>query len=225
MSVKKANQLFRIVFLNKYRRNLIVPSNWCSPFDLASEVNFGVNRNQNRTVFYTNDLNTAPRFGIGIADAFDENVHGCHWGKIVRCFGEFYRFIPNNLKRSSGRTTAQLHSITPQEFDVAMTTTTTEFVDRAETKIEGFREEVSGLRQIRCANKRPRGDNMLLEINDSDIENIQDDIDDFDSDYEIELLMPKPVNKEFDADGNLVDNISSIDAQKIKTVKICLIIR
>lgn len=87
-----------------------------------------------------------------------------------------------------------------------MATTRSELVDRAEAKIEGFREEVSSLRK-RCANKRPQGDDMPLEINDSDIEDIQDDMDDVDSDYEFELLMPKPVKIEF-VGNSVADNLN-----------------
>lgn len=112
-----------------------------------------------------------------------------------------------NSKTSSGRTTEQLHLITPQEFDVAMATTSTELIGRADVKIEGYLEEVSDLRK-RCATRRPQAEESTVEINDSDIEDIQDDIGDADSEYEIELLMPKPIIKEepiMDA-GNSVDD-------------------
>lgn len=87
-SVTMANQLFFVVFLNKYKKNLVVPASWCSPFDLAESVNVGLNRHTNRTIFYVNDITATPQFGIGIANSFNENVHGCHWGKIIRCFSE-----------------------------------------------------------------------------------------------------------------------------------------
>lgn len=62
-------------------------------------------------------------------------------------------------------------------------------------KIEGYLEEVSGLRK-RCATRRPQAEESTVEINDSDIEDIQDDIGDVDSEYEIELLMPMPIIKD-----------------------------
>lgn len=110
-----------------------------------------------------------------------------------------------NSKTSSGRTTEQLHLITPQEFDVAMATTSTELIGRAEVKIEGFRNEVSGLRK-RCAERRPQSEESAVDINDSDIEDIQDDIGDVDSDFEIELLMPKPVKEESQIDADLANS-------------------
>lgn len=111
-----------------------------------------------------------------------------------------------NTKTSSGRTTQQLHLLTPQEFDVAMAGTSTALIGRAEIKIEGFRNEVSVLRK-RCAERRPQNHESIVNINDSDIEDIQDDIGDIDSDTEIELLMPKPVKEENDDVGDSSHNV------------------
>lgn len=83
-----ANQLSCIVFLNKYKKNLVVPVSWCSPFDLVDSVNEGLNRHINRTIFYSNDITTKPQFEIGIAASFDENVPGCHWGKMLKCYSK-----------------------------------------------------------------------------------------------------------------------------------------
>lgn len=132
--------------------------------------------------------------------AFHKNCHNFIIDTIEEATAACEKRRPNmpavySSKTSSGRTTDQLHLITPQEFDVAMATTSTELIGRAETKIEGFRNEVSGLRK-RCANPRPQGEESIVDINDSDIEDIQDDIGDVDSDFEWELLMPKPVKKE-----------------------------
>lgn len=83
-----ANQLFCVVFLNKYKNNLVVPSAWVTPFDLAESINEGLNRHKNRTIFYVNDITAEPEFGLGIADSFDENVRSCNWGKLLRCFSK-----------------------------------------------------------------------------------------------------------------------------------------
>lgn len=87
-----------------------------------------------------------------------------------------------------------------------MAETSTALIGRAETKIEGFRTEVSSLRK-RCAERRPQNYESFVDIDDSDIEDIQDDIGDIDSDTEIELLMPKPVKEENDDVCDSSDNI------------------
>lgn len=235
-----ANQLFCVVFLNKYSKNLVVPSVWCSPFDLAHSVNYSLNRHTNRTIFYANDFAIQPKFGIGIAESFDKNVQSCHWGKIVKCFSEYIclliiqcgwlsnivngtlLMLSNNFpdsseeateycearrsqmpavynpKTSDGRTTKQLHLVTHIEFDIAIATASNELIENAEIKIEGFLNEVSSLRK-RCAYVQPHSDS-IVDINESDIEDIQDDMDDGDSDIEFELLMPKPAKEEQPSD-------------------------
>lgn len=84
-----ANQLFCVVILNKYKKNVVVPVNWISRFNLADSVNESLNRHDNRLIFYAKDLSMEPKFDTEIAKSFDENVSACHWGKTVKCYSKF----------------------------------------------------------------------------------------------------------------------------------------
>lgn len=95
-----------------------------------------------------------------------------------------------NMKKSGGRTTEQSKLLTTKEFNVAMDQGRTAMNTRFVVKSEKFCEEISDLRHRIVNNNANNGDEGL---DDSDIEHLQEEIDDDDdNELEFDLLLPKP---------------------------------
>lgn len=95
-----------------------------------------------------------------------------------------------NLKKSGGRTTEQTKLLTTKEFSVAMDHGLTAMNTRFVVKSEKFCDEISDLRHRIVNHNVNNGDEGL---DDSDIEHLQEEIDDDDdSEVEFDLLLPKP---------------------------------
>lgn len=95
-----------------------------------------------------------------------------------------------NMKKSGGRTTEQSKLLTTKEFNVAMEQGRTAMNTRFVVKTEKFCEEISDLRHRIVNYNANNGDEGL---DDSDIEHLQEEIDDDnDSQVEFDLLLPKP---------------------------------
>lgn len=94
------------------------------------------------------------------------------------------------MKKSGGRTTEQTKLLTGKEFNAAMEQGLTSMNSRFEVKTEKFCDEISNLRNRIVQYNANNGDEGL---DDSDIEYLQDEIDD-DNDSEVEfgLLLPQP---------------------------------
>lgn len=96
-----------------------------------------------------------------------------------------------NMQKSGGRTAQQTESLSRYEYNSALSSGYTAMNHRFVIKTEKFCDEISGLRKrIVEYNLKNLGDEGL---DDSDIEHLQDEIDDdSDSDVEFELFFPKP---------------------------------
>lgn len=87
--------------------------------------------------------------------------------------------------------------MTTQEFSGALQVNKDAFDTRLEVKVENFTGEIAELRG-RIVKHNIHG----IDLDDSDIEDIQDDINDIDSDVELEILCPKPIKQEAPDDSN-----------------------
>lgn len=81
--------LYFAVFLTDHNRNVLIPDFWCNEFDLAAAINYVLNKNENRLVFYSPDFNKLPDFTLPVGAIFDSNLDGCYFGKIIRAFSEY----------------------------------------------------------------------------------------------------------------------------------------
>lgn len=84
-----AFNLFYSAILVKYKKNVIIPHNWCKTLNIAETMNEGLNRNTNHVIFYSVDMDKQGNFELPIDKILDLNEDGCYWAKIVRCFGEY----------------------------------------------------------------------------------------------------------------------------------------
>lgn len=112
------------------------------------------------------------------------------------------------MQRSSGRTNAQLNLLTTAECNGAITTNAHAIHTRYDVKIERFADEISDLRH-RFLNLPENN------LNDSDILEIQEDIDDIDSDIELEILCPRPRPFKSESANDGLNEISVLDGNNI----------
>lgn len=68
---------------------MVIPDYWCDSFDLAKEINEGLNRNINHLIFYSPDLTKEPDFSLPVLkEKFDADKDRCYFGKIIRAFSK-----------------------------------------------------------------------------------------------------------------------------------------
>lgn len=80
--------LYFCVYLNDYKKNVLIPDYWCQTLDLAKSINKGLNSNENHLIFLSPDMNKDPDFSIPLRETYDANVDGCYFGKLRRAFSE-----------------------------------------------------------------------------------------------------------------------------------------
>lgn len=121
-----------------------------------------------------------------------------------------------SLEKSGGRQFKDTHLLSETEYNNAIGTNFNAMNNRFVVKTEKFCEEISGLRnRITAYNVSDIDDGL----DDSDVEFIQDEIDDNDSDLEFEALMPKPAITIIKTESaeNSAQNDNEIDAQNNHT--------
>lgn len=81
--------LYLVVNLTGLKKNVCVPDFWCDSFDLAKQINEGLNRNENHLVFFSSDLSKEPDFSLPVSkEKFDDTTDNCYFGKIIRTFSK-----------------------------------------------------------------------------------------------------------------------------------------
>lgn len=81
--------LYLVVHLNGLQKNVCVPDFWCDSFNLAQQINEGLNRNVNHLIFYSSDLTKEPDFSLPILNGrFDDANDHCYFGKVIRTFSK-----------------------------------------------------------------------------------------------------------------------------------------
>lgn len=97
-----------------------------------------------------------------------------------------------NLARSEGRSKEETKLLSSKEYNNALGSGFTALNARFEVKKEKFCDEVSELRKRICE-YNSKGIHEAADLDDSDLEFLQDEVEESDSDIEFEALLPKPV--------------------------------
>lgn len=66
-----------------------IPASWCSYIDIVGSMNNSLNKNIERTIFYSPDENRTPNFKLVPGMRFDEDIDGCYKAYILKVFATF----------------------------------------------------------------------------------------------------------------------------------------
>lgn len=81
--------LYLIASLNGLKKNVLIPDFWCDSFDLAKQINEGLNRNENHLIFFSSDLTKEPDFSLPVLkEKFDSDADHCYFGKTIKAFSK-----------------------------------------------------------------------------------------------------------------------------------------
>lgn len=83
-------ELYFGVNLTGMKKNVVIPYEWCDSFDWASQLNGGLNRNENHLIFFSSDSTKWPDFSLHVQKGkFDPDNDHCYFGKIIKAFSEY----------------------------------------------------------------------------------------------------------------------------------------
>lgn len=81
--------LYLVAHLTGLKKIVRIPDFWCDSFDLAKQINEGLNRNSNHLIFYSSDISKEPDFSLPVLKGkFDDENDHCYFGKIVKTFSK-----------------------------------------------------------------------------------------------------------------------------------------
>lgn len=85
-------------------RSLVIRKEWIFGLSECKTMNFGVNRNQDHTIYYSSDANSTADFTVAKKTTFDDEIEAArqenalYIARIYRFFGVFhfpYIFVPH----------------------------------------------------------------------------------------------------------------------------------
>lgn len=90
-TVVAVNKMFVTVILEYSKKKLAIPFKWVHSLDILQLLNRVHVRSKLYTIYYSNDLTTAPNFRLPISEHFDEAAPvGCYKAQIGFFFGKFF---------------------------------------------------------------------------------------------------------------------------------------
>lgn len=69
--------------------SIVIKSNWIYQFSEARNMNNGINRNQTRSIYYSNNWNDNAKFDLEVRGFFDPTDEGCYDAHLYKFFGKY----------------------------------------------------------------------------------------------------------------------------------------
>lgn len=238
---QQIDNLYFCVYLVEHKKNILIPRKWCTidlAYSINSSLNRNANY---VIFYAPNDEAEPNFNLPILNGKFNPRVAGCHVAKLTYCYCEYIfsinfkinyfglnllffskilaskaagengiesrrAVVPGvyNYELSGGRNVAETQLISSNELNVAVQSRQ----ERFNVKIEKFADEIS---QVRKRNVNRPIQHGFEQLDDSDIEEIQDIINDGDSDAENELAV-QVVNEQAPENSN--DISQSINGQE-----------
>lgn len=84
--------MFAVITLETSLKVKVIPVEWIRGFDFIGSINDGINASETHVVFYCDNLNQRPNFGLPIFSVVREEYEGCYWARINKFFGTYNIF-------------------------------------------------------------------------------------------------------------------------------------